>query len=337
MRQAISTLLLAAAVLAPRAGAKAPDVLKSVGGVPAHVAGQFEEPFAFQQAPSGTYFVFDRRAHAVYSIDRGLTEATKIVSVGPEQGRLLGPHAFDVGPDGTFVVADAPNLVERIQFFTEGGVRTSGFSLYGKAAPRVSIGSYVLSGIGSLQYTGRSLLMCRPESGGLVTEYWLSGVPFRTFGNLRQTGQEHDREVHWALNTGLPLANPRGGYYFVFLTGQPRFRKYDKDGTLVFERIVQGREIDAVNASIPTVWPRREVGGQTLPLVTPTVRTAAVDPDGNLWISFVIPYTYVYDEDGDRIRSLQFAGAGIIAPTSLHFPSRGRLLVTPGLYEFRTN
>jgi len=66
------------------------------------------------------------------------------------------------------------------------------------------------------------------------------------------------------------------------------------------------------------------------------VRTAAVDHRGRLWISFVVPYTYVYDVDGDKIRAVQFHGAGIVAPNSLFFGKQGRLLVTPGLYEFET-
>jgi hypothetical protein len=69
-------------------------------------------------------------------------------------------------------------------------------------------------------------------------------------------------------------------------------------------------------------------------LVTPTIRTAAVDSVGNLWVTFVVPYTYVYDRDGDKIRTLQFRAAGIMAPDSLFFGPKGRLLVTPGLYEF---
>jgi len=71
-----------------------------------------------------------------------------------------------------------------------------------------------------------------------------------------------------------------------------------------------------------------------LPLVIPTIRTAAVDTAGNLWVTFVVPYTYVYDRDGDKIRTLQFRAAGITAPNSLFFGPKGRLLVTPGLYEF---
>jgi hypothetical protein len=60
-----------------------------------------------------------------------------------------------------------------------------------------------------------------------------------------------------------------------------------------------------------------------------------VDPAGRLWISFVLPYTYVYDADGEKIRTLQFRAAGVIAPSSLSFAARNRLLITPGCYEFR--
>jgi hypothetical protein len=72
-----------------------------------------------------------------------------------------------------------------------------------------------------------------------------------------------------------------------------------------------------------------------LPLVQPTIRAAAVDKAGRLWISFVAPYTYVYDPDGDKVRVVQFRGAGVVAPDSLFFGKGGRLLVTPGLLAFQ--
>ncbi len=86
--------------------------------------------------------------------------------------------------------------------------------------------------------------------------------------------------------------------------------------------------------ALPTTWPKRKTSEGEIPLVRPTVRTAAVDHSGRLWISFVVPYTYVYDADGDKIRAVQFHGAGIVAPNSLFFGEQGRLIVTPGLYEF---
>jgi hypothetical protein len=314
--------------------ARAVEVLTSVGGLPAHVAGMFEEPLHFQQSPSGRYFVFDRRAHAVYLVDRERGEARRIVDVGPEPGRLLGPTAFDTGPHGLFAIADAPNRVERIQFFNEQGQRVGSFRLPGRASARVTLGTLVLSGVGSLQYTGRSVLINQPETGGLVTEYGLAGTPVRTFGQLRPTGHERDRDLHLAFNVGLPLVDPTGGYFFVFLTGEPRFRKYDPEGRLVFERLMQGRELDELLRAMPTSWPRREVDDESLPIVPPVVRTATVDRDGRLWVSLITPFTYVFDRDGEKVRTVQFRAAGLLAPTSLSFALSGRLLVTPGLYEF---
>jgi hypothetical protein len=70
--------------------------------------------------------------------------------------------------------------------------------------------------------------------------------------------------------------------------------------------------------------------------VPPIARTAAVAPDGSLWVSLASPYTYVFDPEGDKVRVVQFrGGTGIIAPTSLFFADGGRLLVTPGCYEFQ--
>jgi len=51
-------------------------------------------------------------------------------------------------------------------------------------------------------------------------------------------------------------------------------------------------------------------------------------------VSFVLPYTYVYDAEGEKLRTVQFRAAGVIAATSLAFPGGGRVLVTPGCYEF---
>jgi hypothetical protein len=249
---------------------------------------------------------------------------------------VLGPTAFDTHGH-MIVVADGPNLVERIQFFNEKGERIGGFTLPGKASARVTIGTLVLSGVGSLEFTGRSLLINQPETGALVTEYGLAGTPIRSFGTLRATGHEDDRDVHLALNVGLPLVDPGGGFYFVFQTGEPRFRKYSREGVLIYERLMQGREIDELVQVQPTTWVRRKIGEEVLPLVPPVVRAAAVDPDGRLWVSFVVPYTYVFDEDGDKVRTVQFLGAGLLSPTSLFFAGSGRLLVTPGLYEFNTN
>jgi hypothetical protein len=314
--------------------ALAPEIVRSAGAVSPDIAGRFRQPAGYQQAGSGQFFVFDRRGHTVYGIDEQRASAWQIVQIGAEPGRIIEPTAFSVAPDGTFVVADAPNNRERIQIFTPVGFRIGGFVLPGRSRPRVILNDLAVGGIGSLQYSGSSILMSQPDTGALITEYALSGSVSRLIGTLRHTGHEEDRELHAALNTGLPLRDPTGGFFFVFQTGEPVFRKYDQNGQLLFERRMQGREIDEFVAKLPTTWPRRRVTDGEAPFVSPTIRTAAVDGAGRLWVSFVVPYTYVFDADGDRVRTLQFRGAGIIAPDSLFFDRHGRLLVTPGLYEF---
>jgi hypothetical protein len=312
-----------------------PDVLQSAGAVPAHLAGRFRDPIGFQQSKDGQYFVFDRRAHTVYGMDKGLTSVWQIVQIGAETGRIIDPTAFAVEPEGTFVVADAPNGRERIQIFSAAGFRIGGFLLPGRMTLRVTLENVVLNGIGTLQYTGRSILMSQPETGALVAEYTLQGGVHRLFGTLRKTGHESDPDLHLALNSGIPLVDPTGGYYFVFQTGAPAFQKYDRDGRLLFERRIEGREIDPLVANLPTTWRTRRTAEGEVPLVSPTIRAAAVDARGNLWISFVLPYTYVYDADGDKARTVQLRGAGVVSPSALFVGTGGRLLVTPGLLEFR--
>jgi hypothetical protein len=313
------------------------EVLKAAGGLPPQTCNVFREPLMLQQSAAGTYFVFDRRAHAVYRVPPDGQTALKIVEIGGEEGRLLEPTAFDLAPDGTFAVADAPRGQERLQVFDASGKWIAGFLLPGTARTRVSVSGLALGGVATLAFLGNGIVLNQPETGALITEYGLSGTPVRSIGALRQTGQEPDRQLHLALNTGIPLPLPDGGYYFVFFAGAPAFRRYDAKGGLMFERVMQGRELDPILEQMPKKWPRRTVDGTEVPLIVPTVRTAAVDGAGQLWVAFLTPFTYVFDRSGEKVRTVQFHAAGTIVPSSLFFTTQGRALVVPGCYEFPTS
>ena len=328
-----SALLLAGVLhlspLAPSSGAA--ETLSATGALPAHMVGQFEDAVGFVQTTSGEYLVLDRRAHTVYGVDAAKTSLHKVLQVGSEQGHVLGPAVLALSPNDTFAVADAPAGAERIQYFAASGQALGGFYLQSSTAPRITIGPLVLNGVGSMAFTGHTFLVNRPESGALISEFDSVGNALHQFGTLRRTGFESDADLHLALNIGLPLVDPTGGFYFVFQTGVPMFRKYDASGTLLFERHIEGAELDASIQSLPTAWPRRN---GTLPLVPPLIRTAAVDRSGRLWVSLIEPVTYVYDKRGEKIRTVQFQGASTIAPSSLFFTATKHLLVTPGCYEF---
>ena len=313
------------------------EVLRATGALPAHIAGSFRLPLAYQQTDAGQSFVFDRRAHAVYTIAGDA--AKKVIEVGAEPGRVIDPTAFALDPaDGTFVIADAPFRQQRIQVFTAGGSRMAGFTLQSKEIARITIDTVVVGGIASIQFNGRSIFINQPETGALFSELSLYGEPVRAFGELRKTGQEADHDVHLALNSGFPLIDPTGGFYFVFSAGIPAFRKYDAKGALLFERHIEGPELDDYVRALPGVWPKRRNGdGDLLPYVPPAIRAAGVDRAGRLWVSLMDSITYVYGATGEKVRIVQFKGADVFAPSSFFFARDGRLLVTPWCYEFRVS
>src|SRR5690606_20258998 len=134
-----------------------------------------------------------------------------------------------------FVVADAPGLRPRVSVFTPDGRLFNYFEIAGLSRPRIAIGNVVLNGIASTRLLDDTVLFSLPEQGGLVSEYSIAGTPMRTFGELRPTGHEANLDVHLALNAALPVPAPDDHVYVVFLAGTPAFRKYTREGELVFE------------------------------------------------------------------------------------------------------
>jgi hypothetical protein len=331
MRGPLLAILIAGTGLLAHGAGIPVEQLRSIGGLPAHLAGAFDDITACHLTRDGNFVLFDRRAQAVFAAEPGASKPRKIVQLGGEPGRVLRPLAFDSAPDGTFVIADSPAGLARIQFFVYSGGGLGGFLLPGRETLQITLGNTVVSGIASLEYTGPTVLISLPQNGQLVTEYSSDGRLLRTFGELRPTGQEHDPDVHAALNVGLPLAEPGGGFFYVFISGVPMFRKYDATGALVFERHIQGVEVDAFLGTLPTTWARE---GGNLPVVPVSVRAAGVDPAGRLWVSLAEPYTYVFDRQGDKMRAVQFRAAALLSASSFFFTHDKRVLVTPGCYAF---
>ena len=116
------------------------------------------------------------------------------------------------------------------------------------------------------------------------------------------------------------------------MAGQPAFRKYDANGELVYERASRAARSIRWSRRFPIAgrgaapascrWWRRRFGPRP-----------SIDPAGSGSRSCV-PYTYVYDAGGEKIRTVQFRGAGIISPSSLWFNAKGPAAGHAGCYEF---
>ena len=316
------------------------ETLRATGALPAHVAGSFEEIAACHITPDDDYLVFDRRGHAVYRVAaewRGRGEEA------PADRRRARP---DPEPDRLRVRVPTARSSwrtrlagqERIQIFSYLGASLGGFMLPVRSVPRVTLGDLVLSGVGSVDYTSRSILVSQPDvTGALITEYAPDGRTLRTFGNPAEDRPRRPTRTCTLRSTaGCRWPSPEAGSTTSSSPGVPAFRKYDAEGKLLFERHIEGLEIDEHIRGLPTTWPRRKTSAGEFPLVPSAIRTAAVDPGGNLWISLASPHTYVYDTDGDKRRIVQFRGAGIVTPSDLFFTKnrppdrRARLLYVFG-------
>ncbi len=332
----IAGVLIGAASLSAQSGQSA-ERMRPVASLPAEMCGRFREATSFVQTTAGDYLVLDRRDHTVFSVDKARTRVTTVMKAGMEKGNVLQPGMLSLSKDDTFAVSDAPFGQERVQMFFDNGASLGAFLLPGITAPRLTTGPLILNGTGSMHFTGKTLLINAPDSGALVSVLNLEGHVVRQIGTLRATGHEADRALHLALNVGLPLETADGGVIFVFQTGVPMFRKYAADGRLEFERHIEGTVLDGYVQTLPTTWPTRKIGDGTYPMVPPVIRTAALSPAGDLWVSLVAPFTFVYNAAGDKTRTVMFDATGAFSPTSLFFSRASgtlRLLVMPGCYEF---
>lgn len=339
----VTCFVLGALVLGPlsssvaRGAAPAVEILNSVAAVSPRVAASFREPAAFVETRDGRYLVFDRRAQAVFSLDAALANPKKLTTVGPSDGELLQPFAFALTGQRTFFVIDVPGPYERVQTFHDTGTPLTVFSKWPErgAAPRLTVGATVFNGFSPVTASQAGLLTQVPGNAALFCELDATGRILRQVGQWRPTGFEQDPLLHRALNAGLALEAPDGSLWFVFTGGLPIVRKYSAAGDFLFERHLEGPELDAVIQSLPTRWPTRVIGSREIPVVAPTVRTAAFAPDGQLWVSLVTPFTYVIDTDGNKTRTVQFRGVNPVAADHIAFGTDGRILVAPELYVFQ--
>jgi hypothetical protein len=336
MFRSLTRALLCAAAVATTATAptaqRAVDVLEPLFALPAHVVNRFEQPASFVVTTTGDYLVLDRRAHTVLRLDARGRVVKSILGIGHEPGRVLRPMSIALSDDDILAVLDAPDNFQRLQYFTPEGMLIGGFYLPVLGTHSLVVGNQILGGSGAMAFGGRTFWFNAPAWGALMSELDTTGTVLRHVGHLRPTGHEATKALHEALNTGVPVVDPTGGMFFVFQTGRPLLRKYDARGVLLFERHIEGPELDPIIARLPDRWDTPDDGSRPLP--APVVRTAAADRSGKLWVALQTGHVYVYDGTGEKVRTLVFGGPSPDLTSSLFFTRSGRVLTGPGGYEF---
>ena len=99
-------------------------LLRSAGGLPPETCNSLPRAAGiFSRLQSGIYFVFDRRAHAVYSIDPETAAVVqKVVEIGGEGGRIARADRRSISrTDGTIRRGRRAEPAERLQVFDFSG------------------------------------------------------------------------------------------------------------------------------------------------------------------------------------------------------------------------
>ena len=179
-----------------------------------HVVGLFREPIGFKQTANGDY-TCSIGAGTPCAVDRrGRNSREAGADRRRRGGRLIEPSAFDVAVNGSFAVADAPNPRARADL-DAGGVRTGGFLLRG-AAPRASCWASRLNGVGTLAFNGH--VADQPtRNGWLMTEMRLGQRRSDRSANCARPATNPTGTSISRWNSGIPIADPKGGFYFVFM------------------------------------------------------------------------------------------------------------------------
>ena len=314
------------------------ETLQSVAALPPHLVGRFGEPAGFQQAAEGDYFVVDRRGHTVSRIDAAMTAITPLLAIGHEA--RPGPAAVRVRPRRRGVCrrrrAAAPPSACRCS--RPSGSRVSAFTL---STPIEAARATRRPGPQRRQRDApdgqRTVLLNQPDTGRSRQRVRHQGPRAPERGHAASTA--HDGDAQLAPGVQRRACRCRFPAAASTSSSRPASRASASTratGALVFERAIQGRELDALVADRSR---RRGRGVRASRRGHPGRPAAGPGGHGR-------PTRAVVDQLHRavhlRVRRRRREGARRpvsrrwrLAPTSLFFARDGRLLVTPGCYIFR--
>ncbi len=182
----------------------------------------------------GKFYVSDVAGNRVLVFDENLELRSSIGTIGSAPDRLLHPGDLAIGRDATLFVQDGGN--SRIQ--------------------HCSLDGQFLGGFRTTRYEGFALganneiYLGQPEKGHLISVYSSSGKPLRSFGKLKQHSEllglesEEQNDAYRIASNRITMTADDEGNIFVTFLAAPLVQLYKPDGTLIFERWLQGERVE---------------------------------------------------------------------------------------------
>lgn len=263
-------------------------------------------------------YATDRALNRILVLDRKFEIVRSIGSIGSGPDRLFRPGQIDVSGDGIIYVQDGGN--ERIQAFALDGTHVGGFNVNGY--------------MGFAAGAGNEIYLGQPENGSLVSVYSRTGKSLRSFGRLKKYSEVYGAEVAYkdeqynlAINR-VRLFVDRDENIVVSFMFAPIIQKYTRRGDLLFEKRLEGPELDRLVAMFLS---KSDESYLTISPDGFPARVIALEgiarPDGNLNVVLVDGSVYVADKDGNKVSIVRPASDDSFTPEMTGLSPSGEVLV----------
>lgn len=262
---------------------------------------------------NGLYYVSERRRHSVIVLNDRFEVQKEIGGIGSAPDRLFRPGAIDVSDDGIIYVQDGGN--ERIQSFSIDGTHLAAFDT----------GQYM----GFAAGTGGEIYLGQPENGALVSVYSREGKLLRSFGQLKLYSDLHGepfKDQNEEFSNGINrvrLSVDKDGNILVSFMLVPLIQKYTRNGQLLFERRLEGPEIETLTRA-PGGHLSMSMDGFTQEIIA---LEAVPLPHGEIEVVLTDRSVYVADQNGQRLRVLHPHVEANFTPEMTGVTPTGELMV----------
>ncbi|MEW6457035.1 MAG: NHL repeat-containing protein [Acidobacteriota bacterium] len=241
-------------------------------------------PVGIEVDKEGNYYILEREEQCIKVFKSNYNYSHKIGEIGQGKGELYNTQDFCLDKNGTVFVADSGN--RRIQYFSSKGQYLGGFNV--QFRPR----SIKVNSKGEIYVTGNADL----KNNTIISVFNKKGEVLRNFGNVDAKYKDDLIKIVFNKRTYLDI-DQEDNVYITF-EAIPKFRKYDKNEKLIFEREIKGPEIGRImkKAAIPIADHKKQIVSNII-AITHDIR---VDENGNILIALGAPYIYQYNREGNK-------------------------------------